>query len=156
MHKAARAASALLVWGMLCALPAMAACRIHSREQVVLFGAGDDPGVFVWDSRFRLRAYHAGTFDEAQALLPHALLVRGGTRAIVIRCYRNDVEPRYSLSLDDAVEVRLVTGSQHGSVGWVLGRDVRVMLSNHISNHSRDKTRTDGGGSRRGAARVPF
>lgn len=111
------------------AAPVSASCPVHSRERVVLYGVGDDPGVFLWDSRFRLRAYHAASFDEAQALLPHALLLGGGTRAVVIRCYRNDVQPKYSLRPDDAIDVLVLSGPQRGRTGWVIGGDVRIILS---------------------------
>jgi hypothetical protein len=118
-------AAALVV----CSAPVLAACAVHPREHVVLYGVGDDPGVFLWDSRFRLRAYHAASFDEAQALLSHALLLNGGTRAMVIHCYRNDVQPKYSLVPDDAIYVLVLSGPLHGRTGWVLGGDVRVILS---------------------------
>lgn len=112
-----------------CTVPVIASCLVHPREHVVLYGVGDDPGVFLWDSRFRLRAYHAASFDEAQALLPHALLLGGGTRAIVIHCYRNDVQPKYSLTPDDAIYVLVLSGPEHGHSGWVVGGDVRIILS---------------------------
>jgi hypothetical protein len=118
-----------------CTVPVLASCLVHPRERVVLYGVGDDPGVFLWDSRFRLRAYHAASFDEAQALLPHALLLGGGTRAIVIRCYRNDVQPKYSLTPDDAVDVLVLSGPDRGHSGWVIGGDVRVILSRMQVRH---------------------
>ncbi len=121
--------AAVAVLAILCSAAAIAACHVHPRERVVLFGVGDDPGVFLWDSRFRLRAYHSTSFDEAQALLPHALLLAAGTRAIVITCYRNDVQPKYSLSPEDAVEVRVLTGPQRGRTGWVIGGDIQVLAT---------------------------
>lgn len=114
---------------MRCAIAAPAACHVRPSERVVLFGFGDDPGVFLWDSRFRLRAYHAASFDEAQALLPHALLLAAGTRALVIRCYGEDVQPKYSLRPEDAVDVRVLTGPDRGSIGWVIGGDIQVMTA---------------------------
>jgi hypothetical protein len=103
------------------------ACRIQASRTVVLYGIGDDPGVFLWDSRFRLRGYHAASFDEAQALLPHALLVGPGTRAVVLSCYANFVQPKYRLFPDDAVDVRILAGALRGRTGWVLGGDARVL-----------------------------
>jgi hypothetical protein len=112
-----------------CAAPASAACHVRTGERIVLFGLGDDPGVFLWDSLFRLRAYHAASFDEAQALLPHAILLSAGTRAIVIRCYPDDVQPKYSLRPDDAVNVRVLTGTQRGRTGWIIGGDIQVLTT---------------------------
>ena len=43
-------------------------CTLHDGDRIVLFSAGDDPHVLVWDSRFRLRDYHAAiivTFSYA-------------------------------------------------------------------------------------------
>jgi hypothetical protein len=127
-HSAMRAAL-VAVLAVSWIAPALASCHVRTDEHVVLFGVGDDPGVFLWDSRFRLRAYHAASFDEAQALLPHALLLSAGTRALVLRCYRNDVQPKYSLSPEDAVDVRVLTGPQRGRTGWVIGGDVQVMMT---------------------------
>lgn len=78
-----------------------------------------------WDSRFRLRAYHIGSFDEAQALLPHALLLQPGTRATVDMCVPGYVLPKYGTFPDDAIEVEIITGNGHGHAGWVLGSDTR-------------------------------
>lgn len=124
MRDLARPVVAVLL-ALLCALPAAAACQLHARERVVLFGAGDDPGVLLWDSRFRLRAYHAASFDEAQDMIARALLVTAGTRAIVIGCIPQFVQPRYGLTLQDAVDVRILTGPLRGRSGWVLGSDAR-------------------------------
>ncbi|HEY9086066.1 MAG TPA: hypothetical protein VIN40_09080 [Candidatus Tyrphobacter sp.] len=117
----------LVILGLLCTAATPTGCRMHPGLQVVLYGVGDDPGVFLWDSRFRLRAYHAASFDEAQALLPHALLVGGGTRAVVLSCFTNFVQPKYRLFPDNAVDVRVLTGSLRGRTGWVLGGDARTM-----------------------------
>ena len=71
---------------------AAADCRAHKGEHVVLYSTTDDPSVLMWDSRARLRAYHAASFDEAQAMLPHALLVAPGTHADVISCIPDYVD----------------------------------------------------------------
>ena len=106
------------------ASPAHAACRERDAH-VVLYGGGDDPGVFLWDSRFRLRAYHLATFDEAEAMLPRARLVRGGTRAFVLVCLPNFVQAPYGLGVADAVDVRIISGPLRGVTGWVSGADMR-------------------------------
>jgi len=124
MRKVACVAFALLAV-LVAANPALAVCRSRTSARVVLYGGGDDPGVFLWDSRFRLRAYHLATFDEAQAMLPRALLVRGGTRAVVIACLPNFVQARYGLGLDDAVDVKILSGPMRGVSGWISGSDIR-------------------------------
>jgi len=123
--------SALRVAGVCIAIVLSAssavACPKHALERVVLYGTGGDSDVLLWDSRFRLREYHLATFDEAQAMLPRALLVRGGARALVLHCLRDYVQARYALGLDDAVDVRIVSGPQRGTTGWISGADVRYM-----------------------------
>lgn len=126
MRKAACAALAIAA-ALLTASPALPECHVRGSDRVVLYGGGDDPGVFLWDSRFRLRAYHLATFDEAEALLPRALLVRPGTRAIVIGCLRDFVQARYGLGFEDAVNVRILSGPLHGRVGWISASDMRRM-----------------------------
>lgn len=126
MRKAA-CALVLAVLAVAAAAPADPVCHLRAPQRVVLFGAGDDPSVLLWDSRFRLRAYHLASFDEAQAMLSRALLVSGGTRAVTLSCIANFVQPRYGLSLDDALFVRILTGPLHGRTGWVIGSDARVM-----------------------------
>jgi hypothetical protein len=113
---------ALLVPGV-----ALADCRVHPSDRVVLYGTTDDPDVFVWDSRFRLRDYEGGTFDQMRALLPHATLVRPGTRAVIESCVSNFVQPKYGTLPDDAIGIVIVTGSQRGERGWVLGSAIRVV-----------------------------
>ncbi len=105
---------------------APANCRVRPGEQVVLYSTTDDPAVLVWDSRVRLRDYNAASFDEAQALLPHALLVAPGTRATVITCISNYVPSQMFATPDDAVGVLILSGSQKGATRWVLGSDVRA------------------------------
>ncbi len=126
MHKVGCALVFALL-AVIAASPARASCGMHAGEQVVLFGAGDDPMVLLWDSRFRLRAYHLASFDEIQALLPRALLASGGTRAIVLSCIPRYVQPRYALTLDDALYVRILSGALHGRSGWIIGSDAHVM-----------------------------
>ena len=107
--------------------PASADCRLHHGQHVVLYSTTDDPSVLIWDSRDRLREYHAASFDEAQAMLPHALLVSPGTRAVVVSCVPNFVQSPIFRTPDDAIGVIVSTGPQHGLTRWVLGSDVRLL-----------------------------
>ncbi len=104
---------------------ARADCRVHHGEHVVLYSTTDDPAVLMWDSRARLRDYHAATFDVAQALLPHALLVSPGTRADVVTCISNYVASPLFRAPDDAVGVVISAGPRRGVSRWVLGSDLR-------------------------------
>ena len=105
-----------------------AQCALHTGARVVLYGTSDDPDVFVWDSRFRMRSYERGSFDQARALLPHALLVEPGTRARIVTCVAGFVESKYSDRADDAIGIVIVSGRYRGRGGWVLETDVRSML----------------------------
>ncbi|MFZ1016848.1 MAG: hypothetical protein WAN39_03155 [Candidatus Cybelea sp.] len=106
---------------------AAADCRTHKGEHVVLYSTTDDPSVLMWDSRARLRAYHAASFDVAQALLPHALLVAPGTHADVISCIPDYVtSPLFTLP-ESAVGVIVTSGPSRGAARWVLGSDVRML-----------------------------
>lgn len=115
----------LLAW--MAGATAVADCKVHRGDRVVLYSTTDDPSVLIWDSRARLRAYHAGSFDEAQAMLPHAILVGPGTRATVISCVANSVESPTFHEPDDAVGVVISSGPQRGITRWVLGSDVRPL-----------------------------
>jgi hypothetical protein len=117
----------LLVLWLAALAPAWADCRVHRGDHVVLYSTTDDPSVLIWDSRARLRAYHAATFDVAQAMLPHAILVSPGTRATVISCVPNFVVSPLFQKPDDAIGVLISSGPQHGITRWVLGSDVRSM-----------------------------
>lgn len=111
----------LVTWGV-----AVADCKQDVLgTHVVLYGTTDDPDVFVWDSRFRLRSYQGGSWDQAQALLPHALLVPPGTRATIAGCASNFVQSKYAAVPDDAVGIVIVSGPLKGKAGWVLGADIR-------------------------------
>jgi hypothetical protein len=106
---------------------AWADCHVHKGEHVALYSTTDDPSVLVWDSRSRLREYHAASFDEAQAMLPHALLVSPGTRGYVVTCIPGYVASPLFATPDDAVGVSIASGSSKGAVRWVLGSDVRPL-----------------------------
>jgi hypothetical protein len=108
------------------AVPASADCKFHAGERIVLFSTGDDPDVLAWDSQYRLRDYHAATFDEAQRLLPHALLLARGTRAVVQTCASNFVVSPFLDRPDDAVEIVILSGPYRTRANqWILGADIR-------------------------------
>jgi hypothetical protein len=119
--------SLLLIVFLGAAQPVLGDCHLHRGDRVVLYSTTDDPSVLIWDSRARLRAYHAASFDEAQAMLPHAVLVSPGTRATVISCVANYVVSPIFHEPDDAVGVVITSGPQHGITRWVLGSDIRRM-----------------------------
>jgi hypothetical protein len=101
-------------------------CRMHQGDRVVLYGSGDDPDVLAWDSRFRLREYHAASFDVAEQLLPHAVLEPAGTRAQVVSCVAAFVvSPSFEVP-QDAVGVMILSGPNKGVGKWVLGSDTRI------------------------------
>lgn len=106
-------------------LPASAQCKLHRGARVVLYSETDDPDVLVWDSRFRLRDYHAASFDVARQLLPHAQLASPGTRATIESCVSDFVVPRLINAPQDAIGILIDTGALHDQRGWVLGSDVR-------------------------------
>jgi hypothetical protein len=122
MRKAMVAAALLWLAGI---APAIADCSWRHGEKVVLYGTTDDPSVLIWDSRARLRSYFAASFDEAQAMLPHAILVGPGTHAEIQSCVPNYVESPIFHSPDDALGVLITSGSKRGLIRWVLGSDVR-------------------------------
>ena len=120
-----KACAFLIVCWILVPVQASADCRVHRGEHVVLYSTTDDPSVLMWDSRARLRGYHAASFDEAQAMLPHALLASPGTHGDVVTCLSGYVVSPLFASPDDAVGVTISSGPAKGIVRWVLGSDVR-------------------------------
>ncbi|HEY1867106.1 MAG TPA: hypothetical protein VGG70_02350 [Candidatus Cybelea sp.] len=110
---------------------ARADCKEHRGDKVVLYSTTDDPSVLIWDSRARLRAYYGASFDEAQALLPHSILVAPGTRATVISCVANYIESPIFEQPEDAIGVVISSGPQRGVTRWVLGNDVRSPPKGH-------------------------
>ncbi len=117
---------ALLVAWLTVVAPALADCKVHRGDNVVLYSTTDDPSVLIWDSRARLREYNAASFDEARAMLPHAVLVAPGTHASVVTCVPNFVESPMFPKPDDAIGVSISSGPQRGIRRWVLGSDVRL------------------------------
>jgi hypothetical protein len=121
-----KAALALLVLWLAAAGVASADCKVHRGAHVVLYSTTDDPSVLIWDSRSRLREYYGASFDEAQAMLPHALLVAPGTHALVLSCVSNYINSPIFRSPDDAIGVTITSGPKRGVIRWVLGSDVRT------------------------------
>lgn len=121
-----RAALTLFVLWAAVAGTALADCKVHRGDHVVLYSTTDDPSVLIWDSRERLREYHAASFDAAQAMLPHAILVAPGTHANVISCIPNYIESPVFHQPDDAIGVVISNGPEHGIARWVLGSDVQL------------------------------
>jgi hypothetical protein len=126
MHKgmiAAIAAASLA----LAAGAALAAntCTIVRGTQVTLFGGVDDPDVLVWDSRSRLVTYAGGSSDQRRFLLPHAMLTRPGTKAVVQYCESGIVHPKFHMDAADAIGVLILSGKYRGRYGWVSSSDLR-------------------------------
>lgn len=121
---------------LLCALLALlatgvasAGCKsVHRFDRVILYGTSEDPDIFLWDNRTKMRDYVAGSFDQMNRLLPHARLLGPGTRAIVQLCISNYMEPSYMGSPVDAVGVLIVTGPNRGRYGWISASDIRATL----------------------------
>ncbi|HLX25358.1 MAG TPA: hypothetical protein VKR05_00075 [Candidatus Cybelea sp.] len=116
---------------LLRAIPASADCKLHSGVRVVLYSTTEDPDVLAWDSRIRLRDYHASSFDEAEQLLPHAVLEPPGTRAVVSSCVPNFVTSLLLGGPEDAVGIIITSGPDRGHGRWVLGSDVRPTVSSN-------------------------
>lgn len=113
---------------LLLPLAAAADCSRFTGKRVFLFADNYNPDVFVWDSKQRLLDYEAGSWQIARILLPHALLVRAGTPAVVLGCSANIVHPKYRLAPTDAVGVKVIEGSYRGRYGWVLLDDVHAQF----------------------------
>ncbi len=111
--------------------PPHGGCKVQVGDRVALYGTSDDPDVFIWDSRFRMRDYEGGSFDQMRALLPHATLAPAGTRATVEACVDNFVQSKYLSTPDDAVGVVVTSGPLRGKRGWVVGDAIRVIWSHH-------------------------
>ena len=99
-------------------------CRAGSGMNVTLFGGVDDPDVLVWDSRARLLSYSSGSSDTRKFLLPHALLTRPGTKAVVVSCRAGVVHSKFRLDAEDAIGVQILSGKYRGRYGWVSSGDI--------------------------------
>ncbi len=99
-------------------------CHAERGMQITLFGGVDDPDVLVWDSRDRLISYGAGSTDTRKFLLPHALLNRPGTRAVIESCIGGVVHSKFRMDADDAIGVLIMSGKYRGRYGWVSSSDI--------------------------------
>ncbi len=99
-------------------------CHAAHGMRVTLFGGVDDPDVLIWDSRDRLISYAGGSSDTRQFLLPHAILNRPGTRAVVQSCVVGIVHPKFHMDAADAVGVLITSGKYRGRYGWVSSLDI--------------------------------
>ncbi|MFN2527895.1 MAG: hypothetical protein ABR584_04165 [Candidatus Baltobacteraceae bacterium] len=122
-----RAVFATLVMGLFFApVSARAECAGRPGTHVVLVSNSYDPDVLVWDSKQRLLDYQAGGWSVAKMLLPHALLARAGTKAVVQSCQLNIVHPKYQLAPADAAGIKLTSGPYKGRYGWVMAADLHA------------------------------
>ena len=106
------------------ALVSAGQCRAVRGMHVTLFGGVDDPDVLVWDNRERLTAFAAGSSDTRKFLLPHALLARPGTIAVVQSCDAGLVHSKFRMEAEDAIGVQLMNGRYRGRYGWVSSSDI--------------------------------
>lgn len=123
-----RSVGAVLLMLAAALLPSIARadCSALAGARAVLVSNSYDPDVLLWDSRQRLMDYAAGNWEVARVLLPHALLARAGTRAVVTSCQVNVVHPKYRLAPMDAVGVKVTSGPYKGRYVWVLSDDLRL------------------------------
>jgi hypothetical protein len=117
-------AVAVLALAAIALAPAAQRCHAERGMQITLFGGVDDPDVLVWDSRDRLITYAAGSTDTRAFLLPHALLSRPGTRAVVQMCIGGAVHSKFRLDAEDAIGVLILSGKYRGRYGWVSSSDI--------------------------------
>ncbi|MBV8727632.1 MAG: hypothetical protein JO233_07590 [Candidatus Eremiobacteraeota bacterium] len=108
-------------------IAAHADCSNMAGNQIALFSSNYDPDVLVWDSQRRLLTYATDSYQVARLLLPHAILARAGTLAIVTSCHRKAVRQKYRPSATDVVGVRMMNGEYRGRHGWVIEEDVHVV-----------------------------
>lgn len=116
---------ALAAFVALVPLPANALCVGAPGMRVALVSNNYDPDVLVWDSKQRLLDYAAGGWSVARILLPHALLARAGTKALMMSCLVNVVHPKYQLVPADAAGIKITNGPYKGRYGWVMATDLR-------------------------------
>jgi hypothetical protein len=91
--------------------------------RVILQSDAVDPDVFVWDSRDRLVEYAAGRWGTTRAVFSHTVLAEPGTQAAVVACVPGIAHPKFAASDQDAIGVRLLSGTYRGKYGWILSGD---------------------------------
>jgi len=102
-------------------------CATMPGNQIALFSSNYDPDVLVWDSRRRLLSYSTDSYQVAKLLLPHAILARAGTLAVVTSCHRNAIHQKFSSRSSDIIGVKMTSGEYRGRTGWVIMEDVHVV-----------------------------
>ncbi len=108
-------------------IASQADCSNMPGSQIALFSSNYDPDVLVWDTRRRLLSYASDSYRLAKLLLPHAILARAGTLAVVTLCQRNAIRQKFHTSPSDVVNVRMTNGEYRGRSGWVMVDDVHVI-----------------------------
>jgi hypothetical protein len=101
-------------------------CQLASGEAVTLRSSYFDPDVLVWDTRQRAVDYVNGNIKSASEVLPHTVLSRSGTRAIVVACDPATSQPRYSPVPLDTVGIKITNGPNRGRYGWVSSGDAHA------------------------------
>ncbi|MDP9018014.1 MAG: hypothetical protein M3N19_06825 [Candidatus Eremiobacteraeota bacterium] len=114
----------LAVW-LLWPVAARADCSSLQGQRVILISNNYDPDVLLWDSKQRLMDYAAGSWDVAKILLPHALLARAGTKALLMTCLTNAVHLKSRLAPTDAAALKITSGPYKGRYAWVMADDLR-------------------------------
>jgi len=130
-----RRALLLLAIVALWPIAAHADCSNMTGSQIALFSSNYDPDVLVWDSQHRLLTYTTDSYQVAKLLLPHAILARAGTMAVVTSCHRNAIHEKYRPSPSDLVGVRMTSGEYRGRHGWVMLEDVHVVGDRATHRH---------------------
>ncbi|GAC1651802.1 MAG: hypothetical protein NVS9B12_00550 [Vulcanimicrobiaceae bacterium] len=105
--------------------PSIAAAQCAPGRRMLLLASSYNPDVLLWDSRQRLLDYAAGDWNVKRLLLPHALLARAGTVALIVTCQYNIVHPRYRFAPADAAGVKVASGPYKGRYGWMMAEDLR-------------------------------
>ncbi|GAC1390359.1 MAG: hypothetical protein NVSMB31_07320 [Vulcanimicrobiaceae bacterium] len=118
------AALVAVAW-LLLPVAARADCSSLQGQRVILISNTYDPDVLLWDSKQRLMDYAAGNWDVAKILLPHALLARAGTRALLMTCFNNIVHLKSRLAPTDAAALKITSGPYKGRYAWVMAEDLR-------------------------------
>jgi hypothetical protein len=105
---------------------AASACATTAGAAVVLRSSDFNPDVFVWDTQARLINYVTHVpYVTSDEVLRHAVLAKAGTRAVVTACTAVGIHPRLSTAVEDAVQIRIVSGAQRGRRGWISSGDLR-------------------------------
>ena len=115
---------AMLAAVSVAALPAGAStCTLAAGAAVILRSSDFDPDVLVWDSRARAIDYVSGNIKNAGEVLPHTVLSKSGTHAVVIACDPGSSKPRYSTLAEDTIGIKITSGPNRGRYGWVSSGD---------------------------------